>query len=930
MEMQFEPGPSALVVRNEEAGIAEQEQGEEPRLYSGHGVGGKLRILRRSSKKATPYDRPASGRHATAGGLPSSSGSAMSSSSLTSRLVGSASRLIASSASYFFPSLFGRRTLALPQSNPGPVQDAIVEEQERNEVTGHLTNKETQLMKKDTTVQGQEQLLVGVEKTERKEFDLARVEDMLKQKSWSREQVSRLTDLLNTRLIEHPPTVSRLAEAAFPQNVAVASVGDLTPQRDNENTGTPISEAQRWREELKPARTDCVPVEVARAYMGERTHLQSSLTQSFRATAHQMDRVAELQPPPGLGLAEDRYRSFPVLRSRTRSPAPPQFAKRSPLLDEQWMSMGPVRRTRHKLFHMNSSPYARALPSADPVVPPRTYISPPVQSSQTARKILDTLEMLSPSPKTKYKNDDPKEVGTSDRFSIQGSQNVHRNDNFDFSSVRETRPSNGRLEFGSRINYLVSSAGNKKETFTEDKSLVNRLLPSSEAGFFSSTTSIMSSSATASPLSHSNLTILSSTSDTIMSMQCESKPLFAFTLPPLKPESNSTITGLHSALPTIRKSSELNALPQKSMTSGNVLFNADAPFSIPFSVREERSGTDGLSLGKDKEVDRVEVGSRERPASLESGSPSSGSPFVFKMGVADSSLAAKGLSSVLRQGGVFGVQSEMQLSVSLQTTAPVSPPFMSISTPPVSSAITPTNASASVFGSLPGSAPLFKVSPSGQFFGASSITKPAFITPLTVEASSAPFTFSPPPPLVSCSTPTFSFGNSPGSVNVSFEASSSKLEDLYTAPVFNFTPPSERPVLPVAVSEEMSLPAPIFNFGAGALPSSAAITESDSTFCIGSGLPPSSGGLAEKSASFMSSGQVISSGEVTGSLLQQSFKFGGQATSEQLFGATPSSSFSSLDNSQASAGLEAPTRFSTRGSGLEKAGRKFVKVKRRK
>ncbi|KAI5069891.1 hypothetical protein GOP47_0014234 [Adiantum capillus-veneris] len=934
MEMQFEPGPSALVVRNA-TDTAEERDGEEPRIYSGHGAGGKLRTSRRSSKKATPYDRPASGRHAMAGGLPSLPGSAMPSSSLASRVVGSASRLITSSASYFFPSLFGRRTLALPHGNPDQVQEATAEEQDKQEGSEPFINQETQftVQKNDAMVQGGEQLLVGTGKTEKREFDLARVEDMLKQKPWSREQVSRLTDLLNTRLIEHPPTISRLAEAGFQSNAAAASAGDLTPRRDEENMAmaTPISEAQRWREELKRARTDCVPVEVAKAYMGERTCLQSSLTQSFRATAQPMDRVAELQPPPGLGLAEDRYRSFPVLRSTTRSPAP-QFSKRSPVLDEEWMSVGPVRRTRHKLFHMNSSPYTRALPRVDHAVP-RTYTSPPVQSSQTARKILDTLEMLSPSPKAKYKSDGLKEVGTSDIFSIHGSQSVRRTESFSFSSVRDARPSNGRLEFGSPINYLASSIGTKKESLSEDKNLVNRLLPRNEAGLAASTTSLMRSSATPASLVHSSSAVLSSISAPIASIQPESKPLFAFTLPPINPEGSSNKAGLHSAVPALVKVAEFNSSPCKSMTSVNALSNVEAPFSIPSLVKEDRFGTDGLSLGSDrvdKDDDRADIGQRERPASasLQFGSPFLGSPFAFKVGAADSSLTAKGLPSTSRQDGVFRAQSESPspLSASLQATAPISPHFMSSSG--LSSVTTVTNApvssAQSLFGSLPGSSPLFKVSPSGQLFGASSITKPAFVAPLTLEASSTPFTFSPPPPLVSCSTPTFSFGSSAGSVNVSFEASLSKPEDVSTVPVFSFTAPSGGWELPVVASEETSLAAPIFTFGAGALPFPTAVTGSESTFCFGSGVSPSSGGSAAKSASVIS-GQVVGSGEVSGSLPQQSFTLGGQ-----LFGVAPSSPFSSVENSQAPAGLDTPASFSTAGTGLEKAGRKFVKVKRRK
>lgn len=886
MALRFQP------VRNVGADIQEKVAGEEARTYSGQGAGGKLRLSRRGSRKATPYDRPASGRHATAGGL-STSDSAAEASSLASRLVGSASRFITSSASYFFPSLFGRRTLALTQSNPVPVLEAVAEEQEKQEEPEPFINQETGYMNKNTMDQGQEQALVAVgsKKLEKREFDLARVEDMLKQKAWSREQVGRLTDLLNTRLIEHPPTVSRSAEAVSQQpSDAAAHAGDSPP----------ISEAQRWREELKRARTDCVPVEVARAYMGEQTSLLSSLTPSFRGTTHQMDRGAELQPPPGLGLAENRFRSFPVLRSsRTRSPAS-HLLKKGPLLDEEWMSVGPVRRTRHKLFHMNSSPYARALPGVDPVVP-RTYGSPPVQSSQTARKILDTLEMLSPSPKCKHVNDKPTEAGTPDLWSSQGRRNVHLTESFKFSSVRDTCPSNGRLEFGSPSNHLTSRFGTKKESHIEEKSLVSRHLASIETGFFSGTRSLASSSAT--------------TSAPILSIQAEIKPLFTCTLPPLKPEVNSIPPGSCSAVPALAKWPESTWSPSRLLTPSNTLFSAEAPLLMP--------STDGLSVPSESlSKEAIRVDSDHGQSSLQFGSPSLGSPFAFKVGSSDSQMVAKGLHSSFREDGAFGAQSELSLPVSLPAS-----PFMLTSTPAVCTVTTAVTSSASassglssLFGSLQSSSPFFKASPTGELFCVSSMSKPVTIAPLTLDASSAPFTFSPPPPpLVSCSTPSFSFCSSAGAVNVSFETSASESEDLNTTPVFNFTSPSGGRKVPVVALEDVFLPAPTFTFGGGA-PASG-VMGSGSTFSFGPLTSPPTGTLVAPVTAGSSGGQL----EVTGSLPQQQvFKYGGQATSSGLF------PFSSVDNVQAPAGLEAPASFASGASGLEKSGRKFLKVKRRK
>eukprot|EP00250_Pteridium_aquilinum_P019476 c24447_g1_i1 orf=653-3619(+) len=988
MDFQFQPGSSSLFSKSADASMGEKGDGEEARGYAGRGGGGKLRMSRRGSiKKSTPYDRPASGRHATAGGLPASSGAASASSSLTSRFVGSASRLIASSASYFFPSLFGQRNLALTNGDSGPVQGVIPEEQDEEEDLEAPTNEEIEQgpsqSKRDGSDSEQQLALVAVGAgIEKKELDLAQVEDMLKQKTWSREQVSRLTDLLKTRLIEHPPTVSRLAEAGVQADDTTVHAAEVTPRKSEENTATPISEAQRWREELKRARTDCAPVELARAFMGERTPSQSGLTRSFRGTAHQIDRVAELQPPPGLGLAEDRYRSFPVLRSWTRSPAT-QVPKRSPLLDEEWMSVGPVRRTRQKTFHMNSSPYARGLPSGDPVLP-RTHVSPPVQSSQTARKILNTLEMLSPSPKSKFLNDEQTVATdiapmapTPGIFNIQGRRNMHRIDMSRFSSLRDISPSNGKLEFGSQGTSPTSTIGYAKESKFEDKGLVNRLLPNNTANFssvpsgsfpklsgISSSSSLLSSPAVNASLAQFSARVESTSGPAAASsasIKPESKSLFSFSLPSSTTESqryiaesqhymSSTLVGSPFGVPalsTFATSPAAAASPTVFTTSAtNALFTAGAPSSISSPAGEQPSGNEGAATeGQLKGLDAmVKEPNKVSPPSFQFGSSSSGSPFSFQMGTNDAPFAAKGLNSAAGQESATGAQSESPFMTSSPfsktAAAALIPTSMFGSSPAsmsaMSSAAVGANAAVSgvpvLFGSQSSAFPLSKSSPPGQLSDTSSILKPAAIPPLKIEASSAPFTFSPPPALILCSTPSFSFGStasaslssssSAGHVSVSCSVSISDVTlgssagDSDTGPVFSFTSPSGGPKLPNVAAEDTSLPVPTFNFGTGASPPSAELFA----------------GSASSTTSFTLGGQLFGSGAGSSSL-PNSLKLGGQATTGQLFGSVAglaSGPFSAAESLPAPAGVEAPASSVSGASGSEKAGRKFFKAKRRK
>lgn len=82
----------------------------------GGGGGGKMRSRRAPKRNGTPYDRPALGRHASAGpqaaALIGANGGAAEGGRrdgwLGSRLLGTASKIVTTSASYLYSSLFKR------------------------------------------------------------------------------------------------------------------------------------------------------------------------------------------------------------------------------------------------------------------------------------------------------------------------------------------------------------------------------------------------------------------------------------------------------------------------------------------------------------------------------------------------------------------------------------------------------------------------------------------------------------------------------------------------------------------------------------------------------------------------------------------------------------------------------------------------------
>lgn len=81
----------------------------------GGGGGGKMRSRRAPKRSSTPYDRPAVGRHASAGpqaaALINTNGEgAKRDGWLGSRLLGTASKIVTTGASYLYSSIFKRPT----------------------------------------------------------------------------------------------------------------------------------------------------------------------------------------------------------------------------------------------------------------------------------------------------------------------------------------------------------------------------------------------------------------------------------------------------------------------------------------------------------------------------------------------------------------------------------------------------------------------------------------------------------------------------------------------------------------------------------------------------------------------------------------------------------------------------------------------------
>eukprot|EP01018_Ginkgo_biloba_P005473 Gb_18080 [translate_table: standard] len=473
--------------------------------YEG-GAGGKLRTSRVASARrlSTPYDRPQTGRHAPA--ALRNVVDARRGDTWFAKIVDPASRIIANSAVRLFSSVFRKR---LPATSSNKDADATeVQEDSIQEVPEEAVENTIgmeAIEKSREAIHGDQQ---------GSEPELTKLEQLLKNKTFSRDEFNRLTELMQSRIVDSSSGLNDYEE----------KMREELHGRDGPNNAAANSEAQRWREERKKAREEkeiCLldnglfgnasspavppnisddvgssPADIAKAYMGVRPFRASPSTLALQGrTIRDEGAPSRLNSlpivprtegwPVGNGQLEDRYKTPQSARVRSRihgiartpytrniphqtsvqragdgfpSSTPSSrwtpiqtpltggrqmLKRRSSVLDDGFASVGPIRRTRMKSTF--TTPSTKPDPSAPndnqlipllsprydssrnalsikrtsemerqidvfPTFPARDNVTKsmgvglafvPPQSSETARKILEHLDRMVPSPKEK-------------------------------------------------------------------------------------------------------------------------------------------------------------------------------------------------------------------------------------------------------------------------------------------------------------------------------------------------------------------------------------------------------------------------------------------------------------------------------------------------------------------------------------------------
>uniref|UniRef100_A0A7N0RD27 Nuclear pore complex protein n=1 Tax=Kalanchoe fedtschenkoi TaxID=63787 RepID=A0A7N0RD27_KALFE len=315
----------------------------EASAYEGRGAGGKFRRQLFRKSQATPYDRPA-----TAVRNPSSA------TGWLSKIVDPASKILTASAHRLFSSVFRKRLLP-PQQQTPPPPAARQSASELNITTDSELREEIQEKVGDqsgTGCRAMEHVSLDDNSNNRGISDLERI---LKQKTFTKSEIDRLTALLNSRTIEDPAEDDKKAfdlrasktvyvDGNFkkPKSSPVLDEG-IHIKRYIGSTSPPIANTKVLEEDI------ATPAELAKAYMGSRPSKVSPSMLGSRGQAIRNDL-------PLINSAVLPSQS-PSIRRETKS-----FTR---LVAPDNGYITPRSRGRSAIYSMARTPYSRVQKSSD-------------------------------------------------------------------------------------------------------------------------------------------------------------------------------------------------------------------------------------------------------------------------------------------------------------------------------------------------------------------------------------------------------------------------------------------------------------------------------------------------------------------------------------------------------------------------------------
>ncbi|XP_059287877.1 nuclear pore complex protein NUP1 isoform X1 [Lycium ferocissimum] len=301
-----------------------------PTHYSGdRGAGGKFRKPPARKPPSTPYDRPQTLNRSGSGRV-----------GWLSKLVDPAYRIISGSANRILPAFISNAIAGTPppledEEDPATIQDVgnddkctssyvlsrsaegkkedpsmgklnVISEEEKLEGEKPKNSRSTEgkeedpSMVKSNGISEAEKLEEEKPKNSSDSGEISRIERLMQGKSFSRDEIMRLTEILNSRVIDdQEKKASRTAEG----DIGRFDLTHETPRRPNDRkqdetdfampgTSTPLPQTN-VRDEVGAS-----PIDIARAYMGSRRLSKGNDSYGFVSKGEEAPPQNRFHPPP--------------------------------------------------------------------------------------------------------------------------------------------------------------------------------------------------------------------------------------------------------------------------------------------------------------------------------------------------------------------------------------------------------------------------------------------------------------------------------------------------------------------------------------------------------------------------------------------------------------------------------------------------------
>ncbi|XP_004240192.1 nuclear pore complex protein NUP1-like [Solanum lycopersicum] len=380
--------------------------------YEGGGAGGKFRRRPFRKNQTTPYDRPPNDLR--------------NPSWLTKLVVDPATKLITSGARRFFSSIFQKRLTPAPTPLPLPPMPLPPPPEARQESKDVQQESCLNDHAGPVVATGHEVCKVACSS---EDGAFSEFEQLLKQKTFSRDEIDRLTELLRSKAVDTPAgndkgavatpvtssrvpkgnvaSAAELAKAYMDTRPSKVSPTILSSQSQVVRVDTPVLKSVAYSQNLPiaPVTTKTAGLVGVRAngFTPPRSrgrsaiyHMARTPYSRLRLTDGQMASSSTHNAYSGPSLSES------VLEHDGYFGSKQPLKRRSSALEDDIGSVGPIRRTRQKpnlLSHGISRPNLGGVASAAADVPTR-YAHISSDPSETAAKILEHLENLTPKEKS--------------------------------------------------------------------------------------------------------------------------------------------------------------------------------------------------------------------------------------------------------------------------------------------------------------------------------------------------------------------------------------------------------------------------------------------------------------------------------------------------------------------------------------------------